>query len=177
MDATSPSLLTFADGAAVVATAATMGALAGVRDIAIAHPPAASINHPETLLLHNLDVILPDVPTLLAEGVDRAGTKLSVAGGEGWGGFMRPIVHNRQNKAPCKTAESNAIAPLEAVTADVPTPSFIQIQLSSDVFLCIHAAHRTSSQRHKRCAFVPSPPPPLRAPISIKSQLHNMLFS
>jgi hypothetical protein len=28
-----------------------------------------------------------------------------------------------------------------------------------------------------RICSLPPPPPPLRAPISIKSQLHNMLFS
>ena len=104
-------MLAFEDGAAAVASAATQGALAGIVEDpeVVVHPPAASLSHPETLLLHNLDVLLPEVPPLLATGVPQtSAVTLAVSGGEGWGGLMRPVVHQRQNKAPCPTAESNA---------------------------------------------------------------------
>ena len=167
-------MLGFEDGAAAVASAATQGALAGIIDDVdvVAHPPAPSVSHPETLLLHNLDVLLPEVPPLLATGVPQtSAVTLAVASGEGWGGFMRPVVHQRQNKAPCPTAESNAV-PIEFGTVVVSSepPAYIHIQLSADVFLCITARHRTSSQRHKR--YVPSPlHPPSPAHLSLSPAL------
>ena len=90
--------------------------------------------HPETLLLHNIDFVLPDC----------AGPAAAAGAGKVDWHYSRP----RIDKSWTRSARST------------PTPgqcnlndeSSIVVCISDTILLCVSAAHRTNSRRHKRVA-------------------------
>ena len=98
-------------------------------------PSGAELVHPETLLLHNIDFALPPRAAPAAAGA--AAEKVD------WH-YSRP----RIDKSWTRSARSTPTPGL----CNLNDESSIVVGISDTLLLCVSAAHRTNSRRHKRVA-------------------------